>query len=229
MDIPEPVKKDSLFDTLVWPLLLLGIYIAVLFFIRGQLPDPKTLIASIKEFYSVYGYFFSFFGAFLEGLFLVGMYIPGSTVVLLSAVMARAGVLSFPVAYLLATAGFLLAYCINYALGRYGWYHILAKFGMEGGITMAKNKLHEQKSKAILVGYIIPGSAAFLSTAAGVTHYPFRDFFLASLVAQLFWGLVWGGLAYIFGLPLVEFILKYFIFVIIAVGVGFVVKSFLWK
>ena len=42
---------------------------------------------------------------------------------------------------------------------------------------------------------------------------PFGKFFLLSLVAQTFWALLWGGLAYIFGLVLVEVFIKYFGFV----------------
>ena len=204
--------------TLLGPLIFITIYLVLFIFIRGNIPDTETLIKEIEKLYLLYGYYLVFIGAFFEGLFPIGMYIPGSTVVLLGAVLSKKATVQFPLVIILAVLGFSLAYCVNYVLGRIGWYQILAFLGLENGIKEAKEKIEKHKDKTILLGYISPSPAAFLSTASGVLKIPFWRFLGLSVVAQLFWGTLWGGIAYIFGMPLVEFILKN-LFIII----GFIV------
>ncbi len=186
------------------------IYVCLYLFIRYTVSDTTAFIEQIKEFYKDYGYFLVFFGAVLEGTFLLGLYIPGSTVVLLGAALSRSGVVAFPLVYVLGTTGLLVGYCFNYLCGRFGWYHLLKKLGFEKGIIMAQHKIEKYGMRAILAGYFFPGSASFLSTACGTLKVPFLYFLGMSIIAQGFWSLWWGGLAYVFGLTLVEFMMKYF-------------------
>lgn len=219
----------SKLPTILGPLLLIALYFSFAFFIRQQFPDPKVFIESIKSFYEVYGYQLIFFGALLEALFLIGLYLPGATVVLLGAALSRSGVVSFPLVFVLGTAGLLIGYTINYVLGRYGWYHVLTFIGLEQGVKEAEKKIERHGIQAIFLGYFFPGGASFLSTAAGILQMPFRTFLFASVVAQGFWGILWGSLAYLFGLPLVEFLLKYFIFVLLGLLVFWIVRKVIIK
>lgn len=207
----------SKLPTLLGPLIFLVFYIALFIVIRGTIPDPSTLIENIKNLYGSYGYLIIFFGSFLEALFIIGLYLPGATVVLLGAALSKTGVIEFPLVYLLSNIGLCMGYSINYILGKYGWYHVLNRFGLGRGIDTAKNNLVKHKRKAIFIGFIHPSSASFLSTAAGVTGFQFREFFILAVLSQAFWSLVWGSLAYFFGLPLVEFFLKYYSLVILAI------------
>lgn len=203
--------------TIIGPFVLLAAYVALIFFIRSKLPEPDELINLIKGFYGQYGYPLIFFGALLEGAFLIGLYVPGSTVVLLGAALSAAGVLSFPLAFLLGVVGLTCGFVINYFLGKYGWYHALRKIGLEQAITNAKERLEKNGPRAILFGYFFPGSASLLSTAAGIIGMDFKKFLLWSIIAQSFWGLLWGSLAYFVGLPLVEFFIRYSSFVFTAI------------
>jgi len=200
--------------------LLLIFYLAFFILVRGRIPDAETLLSIIKDLYGTYGYYLIFFGALLEGTFLISLYLPGATVVLLGAALSRTGVIQFPIALSLAIFGFIIGYTINYVLGKYGWYRILSRLGLKKGIEIAKTRLENSESKTILLGYFHPSSASFIATAAGILSIPFKRFFLLSLLSQLFWSILWGSLAYLFGVTLVELFLKYFGFVVVGlVGV----------
>lgn len=208
-------------------ILLLGFYIIFFLFVRGRIPDAETLLSAIKDLYGAYGYYLIFFGAILEATFLISLYVPGATVVLLGAALSRTGVIEFPIALGLAVFGFVIGYSINYFLGKYGWFNLLSRIGFKKGIEVAKTKLESNELKTIFLGYFHPTSASFISISAGVLHLPFGKFILLSFLSQLFWGIVWGSLAYLFGVALVELFLKYFGFVVVGViGIWFLGKYF---
>ena len=205
--------------------LLLSFYFAFFIFVRGRIPDAETLLSAIKDLYGAYGYYLVFFGALLEATFLISLYMPGVAVVLLGAALSRDGVIQFPVALTLAILGFMIGYTINYVLGRYGWNLVLNHLGLKKGIEIAKTKLEDSESKTIFLGYFHPSSASFLSTAAGIIKIPIKRFLILSFLSQLFWSLIWGSLAYLFGVMLVELFLKYFGFVVVGlVGIWFLRK-----
>ena len=220
--------KEKIPETLGIALLLI-FYFTFFLFVRGRIPDAETLLDFIKELYKTYGYYLVFFGALLEGTFLIGLYVPGSTTVLLGASLSKTGVVQYPVVLVLATSGLLIAYAINYLLGKYGWHHVLARLGLNKGIDVAKDRLEKHQEKTIFLGYFHPSSASFLSTAAGILKVPFKKFLILSIFSQSLWGILWGSLAYFFGLPMVEFFLKYFVFVLPTIVVIWVVRKIVIK
>ena len=211
----------SLFNLLI----ILGFYIGFIVLIKSKFTNTQDFIEAIKNIYLTKGYVLIFFSALLEAMFIVGFYIPGSAIIILGAVFARTGVISYPLVLLVGTSGLVLGYSINYFLGKYGWYHLLSKLGFEKGIEVAKRKLAQNRIKTLFLGYITPNSASFISTAAGALRMPIKKFIFLSVAAQLFWSFIWGTLAYWFGLPFVEFIIKYsFIALFLLVGIWIVRK-----
>lgn len=210
------------------PFLILGIYILAVIFLRMHLPPAEQIIATISGFYERFGYPFIFISGILESLFMIGFYFPGSAAILLGAALAKTGVVFLPSIIFFGTLGIMLGYTINYFLGKYGWYTVLSRFGLEKGIKMAEEKLEKHGPKAFFVGYLSPNSASLLSTAAGVTGYSFPKFFLYSLVSQLFWSIVWGSIAYLFGEIFIDLFLKYAQYVIVVV-IGIILFREYWK
>lgn len=197
------------------PTVFFLLYFVVFFILRGQIPTPEAFVSDIQSLYIKYGLILVFLAAFFEGMFLVGLYIPGSSIVLLGAAFSRQGAVAFSSVLLLATTGLLISYCLNYAMGRYGWYRILQTVGIGEGISKASEKIKRYGIKTLLIGYFFPGSGSFVSTACGVLKIPFVKFFTMSIIAQIFWSGFWGSIAYIFGMVFVELFIKYFTFVII--------------
>lgn len=209
--------------------LLLSFYFTFFVIVRGRIPDAETLLAAIKDLYGAYGYYLVFLGALLEATFPISLYLPGATVVLLGAALSRTGVIQFPITLTLSIVGFIVGYTINYVLGKYGWYRLLSRLGLKKGIEIAKTRLENNESKTILLGYFHPSSASFISTASGVLRIPFPKFFLLSLLSQLLWSLLWGSLAYVFGLTLVELFVKYFGFVVVGGVIVWLLKKRIQK
>lgn len=210
----------SLIFTIILFIILYGL---IFIFLQGRLPDAKTIIAWIENLYRTYGYIIIFGGAILEGTFLVGNYVPGSAVILLGAALSKNGTVQFPLIILFGVLGLNVAYTINYFLGRHGWYHILSRFGLQSGLDVAKNRMHENILKAIFIGYIAINIAALISTSAGILKIRYPKFIMLSLVAQGFWSFVWGSTAYYFGYQLVEIMLKYFVAFTFAIGLVWII------
>jgi len=219
----EGGKKFSFWSLL--PFVILLIYAIVVYLVIGRLPSAKELLGAISDFYGRFGYFLVFFAAVFEATFLLGLYVPGTTVILFGAALSNTGVISFPVVILLGTVGLLAGYTTNYFLGKYGWYHVLTRVGFANELKAAQNKLTKHGGKAIFLGYLFPNSAAFLSTSAGILNMPFGKFLMQSILAQAFWSVVWGSVAYVFGFLFVELFMKYFAYIIW----GLVGVYIIWK
>lgn len=211
------------------PLIFIVGYAVSMLLLKKDTLDPVRIVETIRDLYKIYGYYLVFTGAFLEGTFLVGFYIPGSTIILLGAAFSKEGIGEFPLIILLGTLGLVCGYCVNYMFGKYGWFHILSRLGLEKGVEIAQEKLSKHKIISFLIGYFYPGSASFLSTAAGVVKYPFLRFVMVSVIAQLIWSMFWGGLAYIFGLPLVEFLMNNLIFGVLIIAALWFLKRYILK
>ena len=210
---------------IILPPVIFLFYLVLAIFIRNKFPDVASLIRVVEGVYETIGYPLIFFGALFESMFLIGLFVPGSVVLLTGAALSRLGVVEYQYVYILGTLGLLIGYTINYFLG----YHVLSFLGLEKGLSTAKDKLRKYEYKALLLGYIFPGSGSLLSTAAGVMQMDFKKFVIFSFISQGFWSFVWGSVAYIFGMQIVEFVFRYFVFVVLGVVLIWGIKRFIVK
>lgn len=211
---------------IIAPIFLFAFYVLVALFIKDKFSDTKTFINAIESIYASFGYPLIFISGVSESIFLVGFFAPGAVSLLMGAALAKIGVVNYLTVFILGTGGLLVGYIINYFLGKYGWHHVLSLFGLKRGIEVVRERLKRHRIKTILWGYFFPGSASLISTAAGVLHMDFKEFILLSFLAQSIWSLFWGVLAYFFGLKIVEFIIKYFAFLLLGIAVVWVLKQF---
>src|SRR3989344_2964742 len=209
---------------LVLAIVFVTVYLMLVLLLRFKLPGPTELITIITDLYRSYGYPLVFLAGILEGMFLIGFYIPGSAAILLGAAIAKTGVVSLPAIIFLATLGLVIAYNINYFLGKYGWFQILAQFGLKQGIEQAQDKLKKHEKRTLFLGFISPNSGSFVATAAGVLQLPYKKFLIWSICSQLFWSILWGVVAYILGNVFVELFMKYFIYVAYGLILFFLLK-----
>ncbi len=175
-------------------------FIVVLYAVWGLfvLPPRDTLIDLMKDFIAEYGYLVVFVGAFLESLLLIGWYVPGSLVILLSVILAptpEAAALSVVIVML----GLWSGYVLDFFLGKYGWYKLLVAFGIKQYIEEAQAKLTRYGVIAIFSSFWSPGLASFTSTAAGVLQYQVFKFLATSAIAVALWGVFWGSAFYFLG------------------------------
>ncbi len=181
------------------PVLLLVIFTAINFFWRlFSLPSPEELLILARGWFDLYGLPIVFFSSILEGTFLLGGYFPGAFVIVVGVILADT--ISEAVSVVaVAALGFMFSHTFNYILGRYGWYQILAKFGLKAAMQEAEMKLKNRGPFAILASYWMPSLAALTDTAAGIMKMPFRIFALYSFISTILWGAFAGTVVYILG------------------------------
>ena len=187
------------------PLVLLAILLALIgLFHLFDLPDYNEIIAWAKASTFKYGYWFIFIGALAEGILFFNWYLPGSVVVVLGGVFApQMGLSTFKVVALIIF-GFWLTSILNYAMGRYGWYRLLLRFGLKGAIEKTKARVEKHGLKIIFGTYFHPNIGALTATSAGILQLSFKKFLYYSTMALVAWNTLWGTVAYYIGPPLVE-------------------------
>lgn len=210
------------------PLAFLGVYIAILVFLRGALPSGNQIVEHLESLYGRFGYEIIFIGALLEGALLIDLFIPGASIVLFGAIFSRTGAIEFPLYLLSAFSGFTLGFLFDYLLGYLGFSSLFNKLGLKDEMESAKKKLHKIGGKAFLLGYFHPDVATVFVTAAGAIRLPLKEFLIYNAIAGSFWLLFWSSIAYFSGEALITIMRQYFIIaLIIGVFVWFLVKVFL--
>lgn len=172
-------------------------------------PELAELVALLRRVYGRHGYWVVLLGSLVEGTVVANWYFPGSTIVLLGAAFAREGVVRLPLVLGLAAVGFFLGASLNYLLGRYGWYRLLERLGLGRALEEANRRVARFGWRAVFLGYVNPALGVVLSTSAGILRLPYGRFLLVSLAAVVFWTVVWGTLAYWFGLLILELVSTY--------------------
>jgi membrane protein DedA with SNARE-associated domain len=162
-----------------------------------DLPHPTESTEFLTKYFLTYGYATALIGAFLEGLFMVGWYFPGSLIIFLAVILAPTP-LQAVISIAFVTLGLFVSYVVNFFLGKYGWYRLLLFIGLENYLKESQERLRTYGARAILVTYFNPGLAAFTSTAAGTLQFPLAIFLTTSAVALIFWNSAWGILVSIF-------------------------------
>lgn len=186
------------------------------------LPTDTEIFTLVDGYYQAYGFWVIFISAILESLLFVGMYVPGSTAIFFGVILARGNVPQIGLVILIATVGLLVSHTVNYALGRYGWYHLLARFGLARSIEGAKARLERYGPTAIWITHWHPNMGALTSTAAGILSFPTHRFFLHTALAVLAWDTFWGTGAGLLGKAAFDLIGPFFAFIV--VGAWFVIS-----
>lgn len=179
-----------------------------LFYLRysGVIASPEEIVSYLDDWYSRYGYWVIFISALIEGIFVVNLYFPGSTAILLGVALATQNELSGIILVMLTIIGFFLSYCANYFLGKYGLFQLLLRFGYGDILEDIKQSISEKGPRIMLTTFFHPNIAAAIATGAGVINMPFKQFAIWCFLSLILWDIIWGILVYVLG----EYILKLF-------------------
>lgn len=148
------------------------------------------------------GYAAAFLVALLETVIVVGLFLPGSTLLLLLGALAAHGALDF--AYLLgfAVAGVVAGDNVNYWLGqRYG--HQWRRDGVwrltSTHFAQARRFFDRHGAKSVFLARFIPSMKEIAPLVAGTVGMRHRSFMLWNVLGAIGWGLQWIGAGYVFG------------------------------
>ncbi len=156
----------------------------------------------IVDLYSSYGYLLVLASAFLEGIIIVGFFLPGTFVVLLGGYFAKEGNLSIVIVFFLSWIGMAFGNIANYFLGHGSMRSIekskrLARFFQ--GKKMALKLLDEYGIKAIFLSHIIGSFRSVICFTAGAVDYSLIKYITANFIASFFWALFFTLSGYFLG------------------------------
>jgi membrane protein DedA with SNARE-associated domain len=167
------------------------------------MPDLHALLDGLRDAYEVWGYPIVFLGAMLENTVLLGLVLPGGTLVMLGAVYAHNGSMSLPGVLLLAFLGMVMGTSLDYALGRLGLQSALRRTRVAGRLephlARAERFLDRWGAWAFVLAHFIGHVRSFLAITAGMTRLPVRRFLLYEGIAALIWNILFVGAGYAVG------------------------------
>lgn len=163
----------------------------------------SVLLASSDEV-SRWGYFLIFLGSIFEAIPLVGIFIPGATIVSIGGFFGKIGALNIGLVFVIGVAGAVVGDLIGYFLGvkygnllllRYGKYFLFKPEYFE----KTKKFVDRHAGKSLIIGRFHGLTRCFAPFLAGSSGVGFRRFMYFNIVGGFFWSLTYTLLGYIFG------------------------------
>jgi len=216
---PKELVRVAAFPLIVLTLLLGFVAVYQLL----DFPESDELVRISESYLIRYGYLIVFAAAFIETIPPINFYLPGSAVVVLSVAFARQGTLNvFGVLGVVACA-FVLAYVLDYFIGRWGWSWLMVRCGLGPALERSRQRVLSRGSSWLWFAYVHPNIGAIAATSCGILRVPFKSFLLHSTGAVAIWVSLWGTVAFLLGKQMVKFldirwlILLAFVWLILAV------------
>jgi membrane protein DedA with SNARE-associated domain len=193
----------------LWRVIRIPLVVLITFFAVGMLyralnlPSAEEFVNLARDYYGRYGYTVVFVAALIEGLLFINWYFPGSAVAVIGVVFAKEAGLSVAFTVFLIMLAFFITSLINYALGKYGWYRLFLRFGLEKPLAKAHQRVERVGLPLVFFSSVHPNISALTATSCGVLSLSFRDFCFYSAIGLAFWGTLWGVIIYYFGSQLI--------------------------
>ncbi|PKO76546.1 MAG: PA-phosphatase [Betaproteobacteria bacterium HGW-Betaproteobacteria-15] len=161
-----------------------------------------NLITPAIEHFHMLGYGVAFAAALLETALVVGLLLPGSTLLLLLGALSAGGHLGFAGVLWFAVAGAIIGDNFNFWLGkRYGRHW--ATNGLWGlgpeHFAKAQGFFDRHGASSVFLGRFIPSVKEFAPVVAGMVGMRQRTFLFWNVLGAVGWGLQWVGAGYLFG------------------------------
>lgn len=161
----------------------------------------QSLLPSIEHFHSL-AYWAAFIAAFVETALVVGLLVPGSTLLLLLGALSATGTVDFAGVFWFGVAGAVLGDNLNYWLGkRYGqrWLKAGVWFLKPEHFQEAHDFFDRNGAKSVFLGRFIPSIKEIAPFVAGSAGMHQGVFLFWNLLGGIGWGLQWIGGGYLFG------------------------------
>ncbi len=198
-------KHQKILQYIAIPLIAVVFYFILIFIYKKLgLPSPEMIIDWTKKYYEQYGYWVVLIGALAEGALFINWYLPGSIVVALGAVLAKDAGLNIFLMLAMVIVGFYATALLNYAFGRYGWYHIFIKLGLKQPLEKIQSKVQDKGLKILFTTYVHPNFGALAATSAGILRMNFYKFAVYAFIAIAIWNSFWTAIFYYFGSGLIK-------------------------
>jgi len=155
----------------------------------------------VQQFHMI-GYVLAFFGAFTETIIGLSFLVPGSFILLALSALAQQGYISFAGVLIVAIIGAIIGDNIAYFLGRrYGSAWLYTKknhFIARQYVQRAEKLFARYGAWGVFFGRFFIGLKETIPLIAGSVGMRRRTFFLYNVLGSIGWGILWGGVGYIF-------------------------------
>lgn len=194
---------------------------------RWRLSNNKVNESQILDFliryFDTYGYYIVFTILFLENFFVIGLVVPGETVLLLAAFVSTQGVLNITYVIITAALAAISGNIIGYFIGRRGGRPLIEKYGSRfisvERIKAAEKYFDVHGAKTVFIGRFAAGVRVFVPLLAGAARMNFAKFLAYTVAAVITWTVAIGLAGFFFGQswPLISKILGRFSLVVLAI------------
>jgi membrane protein DedA with SNARE-associated domain len=144
----------------------------------------------------------------IVGLESLGVPLPGETTLITAAIYAGASHrLSVGLVILAAIGGAILGDNLGYAIGHWGGYRLLVRYGRyvrlhEGRVKLARYLFLRHGGKVVFFGRFVSILRTYAAFLAGTTRMPWWRFFAFNAAGGILWALIYGVGAYLLGTQL---------------------------
>jgi membrane protein DedA with SNARE-associated domain len=155
----------------------------------------------LTDLFARYGYFVVFFGILLEN---AGVPVPGETILLAGAALARFGHLSLPWVIIVAVCGAVFGDNVGFYIGRRGGRVLIERHGRLLGVT-AKRLIAfdaffaKHGAKTVFIARFVTGLRVVGAVLAGASTLPWSRFLLFNAAGAVAWASTFGAAGYVLG------------------------------
>lgn len=194
-----------------------------------HLPSLDEVIAYANAMYQVHGYWVVFIAALMEGCLLLNWYLPGSMVIIIGTLFAIEGGQSIAITIALVNIAFFIMAIFNYVLGRYGWYKLLLRFGLESEIDKVKRRIEKYGLIIMVISYVHPHTGSLVATSAGILQMKPKVFIKYTALAYLIWSTFWTAFAYFVGPQFLAMLDFKLLLILVAIWVFVMGFQYMWN
>ena len=151
-----------------------------------------------------WGYLVVFLGAALESAAFLGLLVPGESLVIVSGVLASAGLFTLPTLIAVVSAGAVIGDSIGYEMGRRLGRPWLLRRGARLGfrrdrIEAVDTFFKHHGGKAVLIGRFVGFLRALAPFVAGSSRMPYGRFLTYNMAGAILWTIAFVFLGYFVG------------------------------
>jgi undecaprenyl-diphosphatase len=162
------------------------------------------LVILLTPYVATYGYILVFLGVFLENSAMLGLVVPGETILIIAAFYAAQGELNIVYIMIVAFVGAVMGDNVGYYIGRRGGHPFIKKYGKyflihEKRLIATERYFEKHGGKTIFIARFTSFLRALAALTAGVCRMEYRLFFWYDLSGAIIWSVVISLLGYFLG------------------------------
>lgn len=191
------IKRFFLGALFEWSIVLFFLVYLLTYRLLG-LPSANEFILIMQTGFENFGLLFLLVGLMLEGLFVFGLYFPGSAIAIMAVITLGRTYYDVFLIILVGVLAMIAITTVNYLLGKYGYYKVLEKLGAKGSIERMGNRFRKNEKGVIFLFSSSPNSLAICSIYAGIVRAHFITYMTWVGICLFFWISLVSGLVFIF-------------------------------